>query len=29
MNLHCDLYLENNNLISTQNAPAYDDVSAS
>ena len=26
MNLHCDLYLENNNLISTQNTPAYDNA---
>ena len=26
MNLHCDLDVENNNLIFAQNTPAYDDV---
>ena len=26
MNLHCDLDLENNNVIFTQNTPAYDNV---
>ena len=26
LNLHCDLDLENNNLIFTQNTPAYDMV---
>ena len=28
MNLHCDLDLENNNLIFTQNTPAYDNVAS-
>ena len=26
MNLHCDLDLQNNNLIFTQNTPAYDNI---
>ena len=28
MNLHCDIDLENNNLIFTQNTPAYDNVAS-